>query len=197
MLTVGNLTSVFNLAASSNKGWRTYIYQDVNGNGVKDPEDTLITQTPSLGPMPATAILVGVQVPLVVTLGTIDMTTVTATAVTGGATASATDTTRVGQEISVQPNFSRNAVAGSVSFYGHTVTNNGEQAVSVNITATSSQGWTVLLWQDHNRNGVHEVSNPNEPAVSNPVSLNPGETYWLVAEIRCLATPPPARSTRP
>ena len=90
-------------------------------------------------------ILVGVEVPWVVTLGTIDITTVTATAVTGGATASATDTTRVGQEIAVQPNYSRNAVAGSVNFYGHTVTNNGQQAASLNITATSTQGWTVLI----------------------------------------------------
>ena len=47
VLRVGNLTSVFDLAASSNRGWQTYIYKDVNGNGVKDPEDTLITQTPS------------------------------------------------------------------------------------------------------------------------------------------------------
>ena len=124
VLTVGNLTSVFNLAASSNRGWQTTIYEDVNGNGLKDPEDTPITQTPSLGPNATYSILVGVQVPLLVTLGTIDTTTVTATAVTGGATASATDTTRVGQEITVQPNNSRNAVAGSVNFYGHTVTNN-------------------------------------------------------------------------
>ena len=40
------------------------------------------------------------------------------------------------------------------------------------------------MWRDDNRNGVHEVSSPNEPAVSNPVTLNPGETYWLVAEIQ-------------
>ncbi|HSN77113.1 MAG TPA: SdrD B-like domain-containing protein [Anaerolineae bacterium] len=186
-LTTSNLTSVFNLTTTSDKGWPVTVYKDVNEDGDKDPEDTAITATPSIGPNATFKLLVGVQVPLGAGPGVTDTTTVTATAVSGGATASATNTTQTaqaGQEITVLPNFTRNVAPGMVSFYGHTVTNNGGQAQQVTITATSSQGWTVLLWEDTNQNGVHETNNPNEPAVSNPVSLAPGQTYWLVAEIQ-------------
>jgi hypothetical protein len=182
-VTVGNLTTVVNLSAASNRGWIVTIYQDVNGNGIKDGGDTPITATPPIGPNANFKILVGVQVPFVVPLGAIDVTTVTATAVNGGASASATDTTRVGAAIAVQPNNSTFATAGSGVFYGHTITNNTEQNACYTVTATSNQGWTVNLWEDLNRNGVHEVTNPAEPAVTNPVCLPAGQTYWLVAEV--------------
>ncbi len=182
-LTVGSLTSAFNLSAVSDKGWLVTIYQDLNGDGIKDPGDTAITSIPSIGPNVTFNILVGVQVPFVIQLGVIDVTTVTATAVNGGVTASATNTTRVGAPIAVQPNNSRFATAGSGLFYGHTITNNTDQTACYTVTSTSSQGWTVNLWNDLNRNGVHEVENPAEPPVTNPVCLPAGQTYWLVAEV--------------
>ncbi len=181
---VGSLTTVVNLSASSSLGWPVRIYKDVNGNGVKDPEDTAISATPSIGPNAAYPILVQVDVPETAAPGTVDVTTVTATAQSGGATATATDTTHVGKLISVTPNYDQYATAGSVLFYGHTVVNNGDSRICVNITAASSLGWTVLLWEDTNGNGVHETSNPNEPPVSNPVCLDGGQRYQLVAEVR-------------
>ncbi len=187
VVTVGNLTTAVNLSAVSNRGWAVRIYQDVNGNGSKDPEDAEITATPVIGPNVSFPILVQVDIPIGAALGTLDTTTVTATAVTGGRTASATDATRVGQLLAVQPNYSRNAVPGTVQFFGHVVFNNGSTQDCVTLTANSSAGWTVLLWEDLNRNGVHETSSPNEPAVSNPVCIDPGKAFYLVAEVRAPA----------
>ncbi len=182
VVTVGNLTTAVNLSAASNRGWATRIYQDVNGNGLKDPADTQITQTPVIGPSASYPILVQVDVPVGVPLGMLDTTTVTATG--GGKSAIATDTTRVGQLLAVQPNYTRSAVPGGVQFFGHVVFNNGSTQDCVTVNATSTAGWTVLLWEDLNRNGVHETSSPNEPAVSNPVCIDPGKAYYLVAEVR-------------
>jgi len=184
VVTVGNLTTAVSLSAGSSKGWTTRVYRDVNGNGVKDPEDTLITQTPVIGPNVTYPILVQVDIPPGATLGAIDTTTVTATAVATGRFDTAADVTRVGQLLSVQPDNSAYATAGSVVFYGHWIKNNGDTQDCVTVTATSSQGWTVLLWQDLNQNGVHETSNPAEPALTNPVCINPGGVYYLVAEVR-------------
>ncbi len=178
------LTTAVNLTASSDRGWDTRIYKDVDGDGVKDAEDTLISATPIIGPSASYPILVQVDVPLSAAAGTVDTTTVTATAQTGGATDTATDRTRIGRQISVSPNHSNYATAGSVVFYGHTITNNDDALDCMTVTATSSLGWTVYLWNDLNRNAVHETDNPNEPALSNPVCLQPGATYWLVAEVR-------------
>jgi len=183
-ITVGNLTSAIDLSASSSRGWAVRIYRDVNGNGAKDPEDTEISQTPVIGPNATFPILVQVDIPVGMPLGMLDTTTVTAVAQTGGKTATATDTTRVGQLLALQPNYSRNAVPGTVQFFGHVVFNNGSTQDCVTLTANSSAGWTVLLWEDLNRNGVHETSSPNEPAVTNPVCIDPGKAFYLVAEVQ-------------
>jgi hypothetical protein len=180
-VTVGNLTTVVNLSAASNRGWVVTIYQDVNGNGLKDGGDTPITATPSMGPNATFKILVGVRLPSSAPSGAFDVTTVTATAVNGGASDSATNTTRVGAAVSVQPNHSTYATAGSGVFYAHTVTNNTDQNACYTISATSDPVWTVTLWQDDNMNGVHEAGEPLVPA---QVCLNAGETYWLVAEVQ-------------
>ncbi|MGC8782732.1 MAG: DNRLRE domain-containing protein, partial [Anaerolineae bacterium] len=143
VVAVGSLTTAVNLSAASSRGWGVRIYQDVNGNGAKDPEDTEIGQTPVIGPNATFPILVQVDIPAGAPLGMLDTTTVTAVAQTGGKTATATDTTRVGQLLAVQPNYSRNAVPGTVQFFGHVVFNNGSTQDCVTITASSSAGWTV------------------------------------------------------
>ena len=60
-------------------------------------------------------------------------------------------------------------MAGSVNFYGHTITNNGGSQDCVTVTKSSPPGWTGPLWEDTNQNGVHETNTPNEPALANPV----------------------------
>ena len=69
-------------------------------------------------------------------------------------------------------------------FYGHSIINNDANQDCVTVSATSSQGWTVLLWEDTNHNGVHETNNPNEPPLTNPVCIPGGGTYYLVVELQ-------------
>ncbi len=84
------------LSAISNQGWTVNIYKDVNGNGVKDAGDTIITQTPAMGPNGSYKILVEVVVPANAPNGTKDITTVTATGLNNGTVDTAKDTTLVG-----------------------------------------------------------------------------------------------------
>lgn len=183
VITLSNVTSVVNLTASSNRGWVTKIYQDLNGNGAVDGGDTEITATPSFGPNGTFAIIVEVNVPIGAANGVVDVTTVTATAVSGGSSDTATDQTTVGALVSVQPNNALNAVPGATIFYGHQIVNNTASQQCFNVSASSNNGWSVLLWEDLNGNGVHETSNPNEPALSNPVCVAASGTYRLVAEL--------------
>jgi hypothetical protein len=185
VVTVGNITSAINLSSSSNQGFTTRIYADLNSDLV--PDGGPISATPSIGPNATYTIVVQIDVPFSAPNGAIDQTTVIATAQVNNAQDSAVDSTRVGQPLVVQPNFSKNAVAGSVIFYGHQIINNSSAPMSVNVTASSSQGWTVLLWDDLNKNGVHETSNPNEPALTSPISLSPGQAQWVVVEVQVLA----------
>jgi len=94
---VGDLTSeVVNLTAVSNQVWTTRIYEDENGNGIKDAADDLISETPPLGPYEKYAFLVQVDVALGTSGGTVDVTTVTAQGQSSALSDSAADTARVG-----------------------------------------------------------------------------------------------------
>jgi hypothetical protein len=186
-ITTGNYTSVINLSASSNRGYTTRIYSDANGNGVVDGGDAQISATPSLGPNSTYNIVVQVDIPLAAAVGAEDTTTVTATAAANSASATAADMTTVSGSLVVQPNNASQALPGATVFYGHSIINNNGSQICVNVTASASLGWQVLLWEDLNGNGVHEVSNPNEPALSNPVCVNPGTPYRLVAEVQAPA----------
>ncbi len=104
------------------------------------------------------------------------------------ATVEAGDRTTVGGPLSLQPDYDTYAVAGSVVFYGHTLTNNGQTSDCFAVTVAASEGWTVLLWSDLNQNGVHETVSPNEPPLPNPVCLGPGQTQYLVAEVQVPGT---------
>jgi fructose-1,6-bisphosphatase I len=182
--TIGQTTGNFIFSAVSSQGWTTRLYRDLNGNGIKDMGDTQITAPIALGPNVTFPFLVEIDIPLGVPLGTVDSTTVTVSKQGSSLSASVVDVTQVGGHLSLQPNHDMYAVAGSVLFYGHTLTNNSQQADCYAVTAVSSQGWTVLLWSDLNQNGVHETSNPNEPPLPNPVCLQPGQTQYLVAEVQ-------------
>lgn len=180
---VGPITGNFTFNAVSSQGWSTRIYRDLNGNGIKEAGDTQITTALALGPNVSFPILVEIDVPAGVAVGAVDSTTVTAAKQGSALSASAIDRTQVGGSLTLQPNHDNYAVAGSVLFYGHTLTNNTQSQDCFTVSAVSSEGWTVLLWNDLNHNGVHETVNPNEPALPSPVCLNAGQTQYIVAEV--------------
>ena len=182
IVTVEGITTAVNLSATSSNNWTTQILKDVNGNGMPDPEDTPITQTPVLGPAAVTyPILVQVFIPLSAHQGQQDSTTVTAAAQSNPLLKeTATDVTVLGQLIAVIPNHSQYAVAGQVIDYEHDIINNGDSQDCVTLSASSSQNWNVQLYEDSNNDGFHLAG---EPAVSNPVCINPGEAYYIVAQV--------------
>ncbi|MBX2998999.1 MAG: DNRLRE domain-containing protein [Caldilineaceae bacterium] len=179
-LSVASFNGSVNLSAVSSQGWTTRVYHDINNNGQVDGGEGPIA---SLNVVDNTdyPLLVQIDIPPGTQPGVLDMTTVTATA--GAITTSATDRTRIGSLIRVAPSNSQFATPGTTLFYGHSITNNSANQICVNVTGTSSQGWTVQLWHDLNANGVHETSNPNEPPVSNPVCISGGGIYHLVAQV--------------
>lgn len=67
-------------------------------------------------------------------------------------------TTTVSQvaAVTVVPDGTSNADPGDVVVYPHTVTNDGNAADTFDLTATSSQGWTVAIYADAGTIGVYE-----------------------------------------
>lgn len=183
-VTVGNLTSAINLSASSSLGWDTRIYNDVNGNGVRDSEDSPISATPVIGPNTTYPLLVQVDVPLNAPAGAIGIVTIGATAANGGASDTAHDHLRVSGVLSVGPDNSRYLSAGAVAFYAHTITNNSAVEDCVNTSATSSLVWPLLLWSDDNGNGVKD---DGEAQVSNPSCIAAGDSKYLLVEVQAPA----------
>lgn len=67
-------------------------------------------------------------------------------------------TTTVSQvaAVTVVPDNTSNADPGDVVLYAHTVTNNGNDDDTFDLTATSSEGWTVVIYADAGTIGVYE-----------------------------------------
>jgi uncharacterized repeat protein (TIGR01451 family) len=67
-------------------------------------------------------------------------------------------TTTVSQvaAVTVAPDNASNADPGDVVVYAHTVTNNGNDDDTFDLSATSSQGWTVAIYADAGVIGVYE-----------------------------------------
>jgi len=94
--------------------------------------------------------------------GTVITTTVTVTYEDSGANPFSTNasvTTTVSQVAAVQtaPDNSSNVVAGETVCYPHTVINLGNGTDNFEITASSTQGWTVTLYEDINNNGAYDA----------------------------------------
>jgi uncharacterized repeat protein (TIGR01451 family) len=67
-------------------------------------------------------------------------------------------TTTVSQvaSVDVSPDNSSSATPGDVLTYAHVVSNLGNGPDTIDLTATSSQGWTVEIYRDVNGNGTYE-----------------------------------------
>ena len=58
--------------------------------------------------------------------------------------------------VDVAPDNASNADPGDVVYYAHVVTNNGNYDDTIDLTAVSSNGWTVQLYHDVNGNGAYD-----------------------------------------
>ncbi|MCL4870447.1 MAG: right-handed parallel beta-helix repeat-containing protein [Anaerolineae bacterium] len=130
----GNIADSFTLSLLSSQGWTV----DVSPASVtlNAGETALVTVT--------------VTIPGAAAVGTVDVTTVTATSTFDPTvTDTATDTTTVIESgtagVIIAPDNTNNGTAGTTLTYQHTVTNTGLTADTINLTVLSNQGWTVAV----------------------------------------------------
>ncbi len=94
--------------------------------------------------------------------GTVITNTVTVTYEDSGANPFSTNasvSTTVSQVAAVQAaaDNAGGAVAGQTVYYPHTITNLGNGTDNFDVTTSSSQGWTVTLYEDVNNNGAYDA----------------------------------------
>lgn len=91
-------------------------------------------------------------------------------------------TTTVSQvgAVDVSPNNATSASPGDTVPYLHTVTNNGNGGDTIDLTASSSQGWTVTLYVDDG-DGVFEPGTDDLPATDSDADTTP-DTGALAAD---------------
>jgi uncharacterized repeat protein (TIGR01451 family) len=144
----GGSSDNFTLSSAVPAGWSTVFYVDANNNGVLDGAET--TPVVSSGPVPAGAeahLIARVNVPVGALPG-VSGTSFTATSsvnVTRTDTIANTVTVNAFASVDFAPDNAGNATAGGTINYAHTVTNNGNQGDTFNLTYTSGQGWTYVF----------------------------------------------------
>jgi uncharacterized repeat protein (TIGR01451 family) len=67
-----------------------------------------------------------------------------------------TTTVIQGASVDVSPDNSATAPAGETLYYAHTITNFSNDTDLIDVTASSSEGWTLTLWEDVNGDGLFD-----------------------------------------
>ncbi|MBW3010751.1 hypothetical protein KY326_00850, partial [Candidatus Woesearchaeota archaeon] len=145
----GNLQDIIDLSALSNQGYNVTLYY---------PNGTVITDTNSYnGPDVTldkdnyTTIIVKIDIPSGVPIGTVDTTIINATANNVNTTSKAvTDTTNIGSITIVPKTRSASSTAGSILFQNYTVSNYQDFTDVIEANVTSSQGWNITLLYENN-----------------------------------------------
>ncbi len=142
-------TDTVNLTAISSQGWPV-IFKDANG-------ETTITSV-TVGPNSSLSILVQISVPATATVGTQDITAVRATSTNNpGNYDQAFDRTTVQKRVVIDPDDEGATGAGTFISYNHTVTSSWNVTDTINLTATSSQGWPVGIYDCTGVNPIASV----------------------------------------
>ena len=145
-------TRTITLTAVSDKGWPTTLY---SADGT-----TVITQV-ILAPHTSAALVVKVVVPAAAVPDTKNITTIEARVVGSPAMrAKGYDTTTARPAISVEPDNASPAGAGTSVIYRHTITNSWSEERTINLTASSSAGWTARLYAANGSTPITSVTLP-------------------------------------
>ena len=140
----------FDLAVLSSLGWPYTI---------TDMDDNPITSV-LLGIDEMAQVKVNVTVPAGTSPGTQDVTRLTATLNGSPAvTSSATGTTTAAVGLTIEPDNTGYAGAGTTIQYTHTITNSWPTERDVTLSYASSQGWPVTFWEP---DGVTQITGPIE-----------------------------------
>jgi hypothetical protein len=147
--TVQNNTAgsgIFDLTTASSLGWTTAI-TDAIGNPITSV---------ALGAGGSTQVTVHLSVPASATVGTQDVTRLTATLQGSPAVRStATGTTTVQDGLAITPDYPGYSGSGTYAQYAHTVTNSWPSTRTISLSAVSSEGWPVSFFDT---DGVTEIT---------------------------------------
>lgn len=144
----GNATDTINLSASSSQGWTVTITDEAS--------NTISSVT--LGAGESTTVVVKIQIPGSATNGAEDETVITATSSNdSNISDTATDRTTVGS-LTIIPDNSGSMTTNTAISYSHTVTNNTGSTLTVDLTSTSSQGWSTTIYDESGTTTITTVS---------------------------------------
>lgn len=139
-------TTTYDLTTLSSLGWT---------NQITDTGGTPITSV-TLASGASTQVVVRADVPAGATIGSQDITRLTAARQGDGSIrASATGATTVAAGLTIVPNGAGFGGSNSAVTYPHTVTNSWPSTRTIALTATSSRGWTVKFYA---ADGVTEIT---------------------------------------
>lgn len=145
----GNMPATFNLLADSSRNWTTTITRADNG---------LVVNQVTLAAGASLDVRVAVRVPANAADGAKDVLTLTATHSTvAGTSASVKDTTTVGPVL-VIPDRAGTMMPGGTIRYANTVVNNTAETRTVDLTASSSRGWTTAVYNAANTAPLAQVT---------------------------------------
>jgi hypothetical protein len=168
---IGNLPDIFNLDITGTRPGYNVTVSFANGTALTDTDGDSRIDTGYILPSYGVTLNVDVSIPCSAISGEIDVTTVTAFSNLSNTTnASVVDTTIAGA-IAVIPNNIGYAIKDTVIEYVHYVYNN-DVSTTVNVNATSSQGYMVTL---HYSNGTELTDTNNDSIADLGVILE--ETY--------------------
>lgn len=94
-------------------------------------------------------------------------------------------TTTVSQvaAVLVDPDNAATADPGDVVVYAHTLTNNGNGDDTFDLTATSSNGWTTVVFIDTNGNGVYDAGTDTVITDSGVVAADGTFDFWVAVTV--------------
>lgn len=204
----GQAADNYDLAASTDNtfaaitlptGWTVAFYLD-DGDGLRNADDALITNTGNIAAGSEARIFADVGVPAGFAAGTSSL-FFRALAPSTGATDIIHDavTVSTAREITIIPNYSGQAFPSGVVVYPHTINNpgnvdenTGPSTVTIDV-GNSVTGFTTVVYYDSNGNGVVDVGADPVVAANGtpgplPVTLSAGGSLPLLARVSAPAS---------
>ena len=183
VVNTGNEDDDIKLQVKSLQNWPTRLYRDLNNNGIYDDGEPEINSTGKLTPQASIAVVVEVRVPSNLREKTTDQITVKGVSQYDSSVSdTATDILEALPlyRVKVEPNRLLFANPGETLWVSEAVTNEGNVPDSFNLSIETSSTWSVKIYEDSNRDGLHQLV---EPLVTDTGSMLPGAQYKVLLKI--------------